>query len=90
MGHGHGHGHGSHRAGADVEIARLPRLVLLGLLAVAFLLTGVGMATLWPDASAANAIRSQTSFAAPGVTYPSATVVSTSDTALTGTNDFTG
>ena len=42
MGHGHGHGHGSHRAGADVEIARLPRLVLLGLLAVAFLLTGVG------------------------------------------------
>ncbi|GAA4120262.1 hypothetical protein GCM10022215_23640 [Nocardioides fonticola] len=83
MGHGHGHGHGSHRAGSDIEIARAPRLVLLGLLAVSFVLTGIGMVALWPDQDAADAIRSQTSFAAPGVTYPSATVESTSDTGLT-------
>lgn len=83
MGHGHGHGHGSHRAGSDIEIARAPRLVLLGLLALSFMLTGAGMIALWPDQDAADAIRSQTSFAAPGVTYPSSTVISTDATSLT-------
>ena len=87
MGHGHGHGHahrhldadsGRHRAGvlADpgVEVGRGPRAVLLLLIVAALAATITGLVMLWPDRGAAEAIRDKTSFSAPGVTYPTATV----------------
>ena len=60
----------------------MPRLILLGVLALAFAVTAIAMVRLWPDA-AADAVRSQTSFAAPGVTYPSAVLESQDGTTLT-------
>jgi uncharacterized membrane protein len=70
-----GHGH-SHRAGADdgVEVAALPRTVLLSVLAAALVLTLVGLLTLWPDGDDVDELRGSVSFAAEGVTFPEATV----------------
>jgi uncharacterized membrane protein len=69
-----GHGH-SHRAGDDgVEVAALPRSVLLSVLAAALALTVVGLLTLWPDGDEVDDLRGSVSFAAEGVTFPEATV----------------
>jgi uncharacterized membrane protein len=70
-----GHGH-SHRAGHDddVEVAALPRTVLLSVLAAALVLTVVGLLTLWPDGDDVDELRGSVSFAAEGVTFPEATV----------------
>lgn len=71
MGHGH-----SHRAGDDdrVEVAALPRTVLLSVLAAALSLTVIGLLTLWPDGGEVDELRGSVSFAAEGVTFPEATV----------------
>ncbi|GAB3243877.1 YibE/F family protein [Nocardioides dilutus] len=71
MGHGH-----SHRAGDDdlVEVAALPRTVLLSVLAAALALTVVGLLTLWPDGDEVDDLRGSVSFAAEGVTFPEAKV----------------
>jgi uncharacterized membrane protein len=70
-----GHGH-SHRAGDDdsVEVAALPRTVLLSVLAAALVLTVVGLLTLWPDGDEVDDLRGSVNFAAEGVTFPEATV----------------
>lgn len=56
--------------------------MLLGVLALALIATLVGLVTLWPDGDRVREIRGQTSFAAPGVTYPSGEVQSASKDAL--------
>ena len=71
MGHGH-----SHRAGHDddVEVAAVPRTVLLSFLAAALVVTIVGLVTLWPDGDEVDELRGSVSFAGEGVTFPEATV----------------
>ena len=77
---GAGHSHGSHRAGRDggsdvvLEVARGPRLVLLTLLAAAGIAAVVGLLLLWPDGAEVDRITDDVTFAAPGVTFPTATV----------------
>jgi uncharacterized membrane protein len=72
---GAGHSHGAHRShGPEVTVERWPRLVLLTCLAVAGVVTLVGVFMLWPDGSKVDRITSQISFAAPGVTFPTATI----------------
>ncbi|GAA1124410.1 YibE/F family protein [Nocardioides aquiterrae] len=74
---GTGHTHGAHRAGGrdeSVEVARRPRLLLLAALALAGLATVAAVLTLWPDGAEVDQVRSKVSFAAPGVTFPDATV----------------
>ena len=72
MGHGH-----SHRAGHDddVEVDPLPRTLLLSLLAVALVVTVVGVVMLWPDGDEVDELRGSVSFAADGVTFPEAEVL---------------
>lgn len=76
---GHGHGH-SHDTGAgdlgEVEVRRLPRLVLLGSLVAVLLLTAIGVALMWPDGDRVDELSQDVQFAAPGVTFPRADVVS--------------
>ncbi len=79
---GAGHSHGSHRAGrpdgvgteAEVEVARGARLALLGALAVAGVAALVGLLLLWPDGTEVDRVTEDVTFAAPGVTFPAATV----------------
>jgi uncharacterized membrane protein len=49
-------------------------MVLLGSLALAAVATVVGLVVLWPDGAEVDRITDQVSFAAPGVTFPVATV----------------
>ncbi len=58
----------------DISIRRLPRVALLAVLALAAMATVVGLWTLWPHSSDAPHIPSSAAFAAPGVTFPHATV----------------
>lgn len=67
--HAHSHSH-DHRALAAVGTARLPRIVLLVMLALAALATVIGLVTLRPSGD-----RPHAQYAADDVTYPSATVV---------------
>ena len=69
MGAGH-----SHRAGHDVEVPRARRLVLLWVLGLTGLATLAGVVLLWPDGGEVDDVQSSVSFAAPGVTFPQATV----------------
>jgi uncharacterized membrane protein len=77
---GAGHSHGSHRAGrggddhAELEVPRGPRWTLLGSLAIAAIATLIGLVLLWPDGAEVERITEDVSFAAPGVTFPTATV----------------
>jgi uncharacterized membrane protein len=70
---GHGHGHGPP---PDVVVRRAPRLVLLGSLVVVLLLTLVGVVLLWPDGDRVDELSQDVQFAAPGVTFPNAEVLS--------------
>ncbi|HJQ06159.1 MAG TPA: YibE/F family protein [Nocardioides sp.] len=79
MGHGHGHGHRAARSvDASVRVERLPLRLLLGGLALALVATVVGLVVWWPahgvkvDQAAAG--KAGVLFAAPGVTFPHATV----------------
>ncbi|WP_134767597.1 YibE/F family protein [Nocardioides sp. 1609] len=67
----------SHRAGDDdaVEVQRGPKAVLLGALALAFLVTVVGVVWLWPDGDQVDDLAQDVQFAAPGVTFPAAEVL---------------
>jgi uncharacterized membrane protein len=69
MGGAHAHAHGAHDAAA-VPTGPLPRLLLLGGLALAGLATVVGLVVLWPSAE-----RPTVPYAAEGVSFPEATVV---------------
>ncbi|MGZ6801107.1 MAG: hypothetical protein ACXVGR_14980, partial [Mycobacteriaceae bacterium] len=73
MGSGH-----SHRAGPsdvpDLEVARVPRTVLVAALVLAAVATVVGLVSLWPDAGKVDKVASSVAFAAPGVTFPHAAV----------------
>ena len=76
---GAGHSHGSHRAspgggGGDLVVPRGPRLTLLVSLAVAGIAALVGLLLLWPDSAEVDRIAEDAPFAAPGVTFPTATV----------------
>ena len=75
-------GRRARRPDAGFDVAPGPRRVLLGVLALALIATLVGLVTLWPDGDRVREIRGQTSFAAPGVTYPSGEVRSASKDAL--------
>ena len=85
---GAGHAHGSHRASRQesFDVARRPRTVLLACLALAGLVTVVGVLLLWPDGAEVDAVKSRVSFAAPGVTFPDAVVDAVHDK---GTLDVT-
>jgi uncharacterized membrane protein len=76
---GAGHSHGSHRAGhgggaGDLEVPRGPRLTLLVALAAAGIAALIGLLLLWPDSAEVDRIAEAAPFAAPGVTFPTATV----------------
>ncbi len=88
MGHGHGH---SHRAGGEdtFEVARLPRTVLLVVLALVGVVTLVGLALLWPDGDAADDLRGSVGFAAEGVTFPEAVVREVEPTCAAGADPAT-
>ncbi len=66
------HRHGTHEY--DVAVGRGPRVVLVVLLVVAALATAVGVWRLWPGDS--PTLPTLSAFAAPGVTFPHADVVS--------------
>ena len=72
-GHSHGHGHG-HGDGPSAQVGTLSRLVVIVLLAAAAVASVVGVATLWPDQQAEDALKGSVAFSAPGVTYPHADV----------------
>jgi uncharacterized membrane protein len=81
---GHGHGHGHADEAAEVDVRRLPRLVLLGSLVAALLLTLVGVGLLWPDNDRVDDLSERVQFAAPGVTFPEGDVVSVQEPCPTG------
>ncbi|MFT4265039.1 MAG: YibE/F family protein [Nocardioides sp.] len=68
----------SHTDGTSepVAVTRGPRIALLVLLAVVAVATLVGLRDLWPDRSAVAEATSRAQFAAPGVTFPKARIVS--------------
>jgi uncharacterized membrane protein len=67
MGHAHAH------AASQVSVGRLPRVVLLTFLTVVAVATVVGVWRWWPDHHVH--IPASAAYAAPGVTFPHATVV---------------
>jgi uncharacterized membrane protein len=71
--HGHGHSHGS---GPEVvlEVAPLPRAVLLAVLAAIAVAVLVGVVVLWPDGAKADQIKGSVGFATEGATFPHAEV----------------
>jgi uncharacterized membrane protein len=73
LAHGHGHGH-THGPDVGLEVAPLPRAVLLAVLGAVVVAVVVGVVVLWPDSGRANALKGSVSFAAAGVTFPHAEV----------------
>jgi uncharacterized membrane protein len=71
---GAGHTHRTSRHADRLEVARGPRLALLGVLALTALVTVVGLVALWPAGSDVDAVTRKVAFAAPGVTFPTADV----------------
>jgi uncharacterized membrane protein len=68
-----GHAHGHHGL-EQVPVPTRSRLVVLGCLAVAAIVTVVGLIQLWPDSEAVDRAGSDVQFAAPGVTFPHAEI----------------
>jgi uncharacterized membrane protein len=66
--HSHAAPHGA------IPVGRIPRAALLTALALAGVATLVGLWSLWPNSSQAPHIPQSAAFAAPGVTFPRATV----------------
>jgi uncharacterized membrane protein len=86
-GHSHGSHRGAHRGGhgsAELEVARGPRATLLTALLLAGVAAVVGVVLLWPSSSAVDAITDDVSFAAPGVTFPTAVVDEVQPACATG------
>lgn len=71
--HGHSHAH-SHRAGPDVAVGSAARFSLLALLVLVAALTLFGLVRYWPSDVPTSDRVGTTDFAAPGVTFPIATV----------------
>src|SRR5688572_4304648 len=68
-----GHTHGS--VAADrLQVGGGARAVLLSFLAVAAVVTLVGLLHLWPEDRAVDRVGKGVEFAAPGVTFPHATI----------------
>lgn len=72
MSHGHGHG----RRKVDVPVGRVARRVLLGFLALAAVATLAGLALFWPGEGDTP---DKVAYAAEGVTFPDAEIVSVED-----------
>ena len=67
----------AHRGGhTSVDVDPLPKRLLLGLLVLMAVLTVAGVVLLRPDGTQVDALADDVSFAAPGVTFPVAEVVS--------------
>ena len=60
--------------GDATQVARGARVILLSFLTVAAVATLVGLFRLWPDAQAVERAGEDAQFAAPGVTFPNATI----------------
>lgn len=73
MAGGHGHSH-DHASTPPVEVGTRSRLALIVLLTLAGALTVFGLVRYWPDDARTSESVSATEFAAPGVTFPLATV----------------
>ncbi len=73
MGGGHGHAHG-HADTSSVEVGARSRLALILVLTLAGALTVFGLVRYWPDPERTADAVTATEFAAPGVTFPLATV----------------
>lgn len=71
-----GSGHSHSRRNDTVTVSAPARTVLLLVLAVAAVATVAGLVRLWPDAS--PSVEGGSAYAAPGVTFPHATVTGTS------------
>jgi uncharacterized membrane protein len=67
------HSHAAHEY--DVVVGRVPRMILLVVLVCAGVGTTFGVWQLWPDPADAPDLSASAMFAAPGVTFPRATVV---------------
>ena len=72
---GTGHSHRADRHGEDFEVARGPRTVLLTALGLAALASIIGLIGLWPSSAEVDEAVDAVPFAAPGVTFPHADVV---------------
>lgn len=76
VGHAHAHGHSPGEIDVDATpVGRRPRAVLLAFLTLAAVATLIGLGSLWPDRSAVEELRAGATLTAPGVTYPTGTVV---------------
>jgi uncharacterized membrane protein len=71
---GAGHSHRADARSADVAVPAGPRWTLLVVLAALAVATVVGLVSLWPDGDRVSEVEEDVSFAAPGVTFPRATV----------------
>lgn len=72
------HTHATDEEIGPVRIGRGARITVLGLLAVVAVAVAVGLVALWPSSAAVHRITSNAQFSAPGVSYPTATVVKVS------------
>jgi uncharacterized membrane protein len=68
---GHGHGHG---APPELEVAPVPRVVLLAVLAVVGVGTVLGVVLLWPSSHDVDELKGSVGFAVEGATFPTATI----------------
>ncbi|MCW2782282.1 MAG: YibE/F family protein, partial [Marmoricola sp.] len=71
--HGHSHSHSHSHDAPDLAVGRLPKALLLAFLAICGIATIIGAVVLFPSSNPAD--RPKASFAAPGVTFPTAEVV---------------
>jgi uncharacterized membrane protein len=75
----HAHVHSPGGSGWKVPTDRVPRLVLLVVLAAAGLSTVIGLFTLWPDHAQAASASSRIEFAPKGTTFPTGRIVKLSN-----------
>ncbi|MFT4286692.1 YibE/F family protein [Nocardioides sp.] len=67
----------SHSSRLDIPSSgRGVRATLLGFLALVAVAVGIGLVVLWPDSAKVDEVKASQSFAAPGVTFPKADVIS--------------
>lgn len=71
---GAGHSHRADRGAPDLDVRPGPRRLLLGLLIVVAAVTVAGLVLLWPDDDRVAGVTGDAAYAAPGVTFPRATV----------------